>query len=112
MSDLRLCPFCGGAGDAEKLALGALVIMCGDCQSTGPDGETEAESIAAWNTRADTAKDADIARMRDYLERIRDYAPEVTHGWARAIRTFARQGLATDQIETSGYVDCDGGHAA
>lgn len=51
--ELRECPFCGGDGEFEKLALGALVIMCGDCQSTGPDGGTEAEAIAAWNTRHD-----------------------------------------------------------
>ena len=67
-----------------------------------PGGPTPKESmpntytVATEAAEALTAKDAEIARLREALERIRDYAPEVTHGWALAIRTFARQAIATD----------------
>lgn len=51
------CPFCGGEAEiltAESMRGGYLFgIMCNDCCSRGDVYETEAEAIAAWNSRAE-----------------------------------------------------------
>lgn len=55
--DLRECPFCGGEAEtltAESMHGGYLFgVMCSDCRSRGDVYTTEAEAIAAWNSRAD-----------------------------------------------------------
>ena len=52
-----LAPFCGGEAEtltAESMHGGYLFgIMCSDCRSRGDVYTTEAEAIAAWNTRVD-----------------------------------------------------------
>ena len=57
MSDLKPCPFCGGEAEmltAESMNGGYLFgIMCNDCCSRGDVYDTEAEAIAAWNSRAE-----------------------------------------------------------
>ena len=57
MSELLPCPFCGGEAEtltAESMHGGYLYgIMCNDCRSRGDVYNTEAEAIAAWNTRVD-----------------------------------------------------------
>ena len=57
MSELLQCPFCGGEAEtltAESMHGGYLYgIMCSDCRSRGDVYNTEAEAIAAWNSRAD-----------------------------------------------------------
>ena len=57
MSELLPCPFCGGEAEtltAESMHGGYLFgIMCNDCRSRGDVYDTEAEAIAAWNSRAE-----------------------------------------------------------
>lgn len=57
MTELLPCPFCGGEAEiltAESMRGGYLFgIMCNDCCSRGDVYDTEAEAIAAWNTRAE-----------------------------------------------------------
>ena len=55
MSELKLCPFCGG----EALLLGSYehgyFVECHDCfaKTANFGSEGKAESIVAWNTRAE-----------------------------------------------------------
>lgn len=64
-NNLALCPFCGGEAEmltAESMNGGYLFgIMCNDCRSRGDVYGTEAEAIAAWNSRTATT-DAEFAR--------------------------------------------------
>lgn len=60
MTDLLPCPFCGGT-DIELSHYptydvahpDVYEILCPDCGGRGGEGWTEAEAIAAWNTRAE-----------------------------------------------------------
>lgn len=66
MADVELlpCPFCGVAA-AE---VGGLVpwAQCLACDATGPQRESEADAVAAWNHRAAAAaKDAEISPNQD-----------------------------------------------
>jgi Lar family restriction alleviation protein len=49
MDNLKPCPFCGGAATiVHPMAF----VECG-CTAYGPDANTKAGAIAAWNRRAD-----------------------------------------------------------
>ncbi len=63
MSELKPCPFCGG----EALLLGSYergyFVECNDCfaKTSNFGSEGKAESIVAWNTRAErTCKRVDV----------------------------------------------------
>lgn len=57
MNELLPCPFCGGEAEmltAESMHGGNLYgVMCDCCACRTDVYDTEAEAVAAWNTRAE-----------------------------------------------------------
>lgn len=57
MTELLRCPFCGGEAEtltAESMHGGNLYgVMCANCAGRSDVYDTEAEAIAAWNSRAE-----------------------------------------------------------
>lgn len=53
---LKPCPFCGGSSDLAAAGL-TFAVICTDC-GTEMEGHTEAEAVALWNRRAETAIEA------------------------------------------------------
>lgn len=74
MSELLPCPFCGGEASKRLFYKGKYRVHCNVCDAhSGDVCDTEAEAIAAWNSRAErtckvTKEFVDIGgeRMTDY----------------------------------------------
>ena len=86
MSDLKPCPFCGGEagiGEYDSDPDGPFYFVnCTDCMAStnvllgGQYRFTEAEAIAAWNTRA-TSSAPDVGELEDLVERLNNGVPAI-----------------------------------
>ena len=73
--ELKPCPFCGGTNLASPP--GQAVIVCGDCDATGPMGTahptndtlTHAAGASKWNQRADDPQPPPILTRQERIFR-------------------------------------------
>lgn len=73
VSELRACPFCGRDGAChEDEGDGYGRVIC-TCTAYGPLRSSEAEAIAAWNTRALDPVLAENERLRRLLGHARHH---------------------------------------
>lgn len=103
MSDektLLPCPFCGG--EARHYAPGPIDhhIECVECYAD-IHRDTEAEAIAAWNTRAELGSER-IAELEAENERLRKAGYEI--GYHDAMKAAKRGGtLTAEQVSKATY---------
>jgi len=51
---LKPCPFCGEKDEirhGDRRGTRWAMMYCDECGATGPDAETDADAITAWNRR-------------------------------------------------------------
>lgn len=116
---LRECPFCGDAPAIAELG-GGHWIQCEGCFAHGPDENTVAEAIAAWNTRTPgyaagveaAAKELDRAAEDEHDDDdpvIKSFAIDL----AAIIRALApAEPVGTDRIAFEAWLRTDGGKRA
>ena len=120
---LRECPFCGGEASKRLFYKGKYRVHCNVCDAhSGDVCDTEAEAIAAWNTRVDyhgyeqAAIEAweSIKAWNSRAERT-CYADEVTHrdckysvnrGWKERTCKQEERGWGTEGDHARVWLTC------
>jgi Lar family restriction alleviation protein len=94
---LKACPFCGSGAIIACVTSGpsdALMVACGFCYTRGPRKDTEAEAIAAWNTRP--SQPGEESALSDGL-------PPFEQAWARYTEKGYRYGRDALENVAFGY---------
>lgn len=87
--ELKACPFCGGGAESylenscDCCAQTSGVAYCQHCGAEQSHFRTEAEAIAAWNTRT---PDSVIAELVEALRELR--ANDGSNGLFHALKSF------------------------
>ena len=64
--ELKPCPFCSGTKVYVRTIMQEADIFCPECETNGPVHNSEAEAVAAWNTRtSDPAVQALVEAAND-----------------------------------------------
>lgn len=86
---LRECPFCGGEAKRSSETFERTIlswVYCPNCGAAGGYRHTEAEAVAAWNTRYHSEFEETVIKawkeIKDYQERTcRWKYPQNVNGW-------------------------------
>ena len=103
MDELKPCPapWCDDPEDVQVTGYkGMEFVVCSNCGCTGPEGNSPAEAITAWNTRADevVARHYEAGRLAgmeqaaviaDMLAETDPSADEEATDWHEAAQTVA-----------------------
>lgn len=94
--ELRPCPFCGGP--ARKIIRHKRIpfVECEKCV-VEQSGTTEAEAIAAWNTRASSTNAELLEALEWYAEQAAIQSLEAENRRLRSLVFRATQGLVPDR---------------
>ena len=78
---LRECPFCGGEASKRLFYKGKYRVHCNVCDAhSGDVCDTEAEAIAAWNSRAErTCQNVDDHKTVWFICSVCGYQQKLSH---------------------------------
>ena len=111
--ELKACPWCEYDGVRVTLPPEAYAVECPRCFCAGPQTDTEAEAITAWNTRTETQSQATIDELVGAIESaskleqwIAERAAKIDH--ARYLESEGDTGKVNPEIDVLTNAQFDG----